>query len=59
MLQADSFSNRYDPESGIQGLLTIEPGEGDVKDFVDHHMDSWSISAMIFFPEVLLIAIIT
>lgn len=46
-------------ESGIQGLLTIEPGEGDVKDFVDHHMDSWSISAMIFFPEALLIAIIT
>eukprot|EP00434_Breviolum_minutum_P029011 symbB.v1.2.025663.t1/scaffold2468.1/size78489/9 len=22
-----------------KGLLTIEPGEGDVKDFVDHHME--------------------
>ena len=44
----DSFSHRWWSESGIQGLLTIEPGEGDVKDFVDHHMDSWSISAMIF-----------
>ena len=34
-----------------KGLLTIEPGEGDVKDFVDHHMEPRHAVAVARFPK--------
>lgn len=36
-----------------QGLLTIEPGEGDVvQQFVDSHMDPWSWTICFSFCEI-------